>query len=110
MQAPKAVDPAPAAPVRVGPRVEADYRGNPTPPYPAMARRMGDSGEVQLDVHVGEQGTVLDVKLKRSSGSSLLDQSAIDTVRKWRFKPATVDGKPVAEWYYNWKWVFRLEE
>jgi hypothetical protein len=30
-------------------------------------------------------------------------------VRTWRFRPATVDGEPVAEWYRNWEWVFKLE-
>jgi len=99
----------PAAPVRVGPRFDASWSGNAPPPYPAMARRMGEEGEVRLDVQVGQDGTVLDVRLKKSSGSQLLDQTAIETVKKWRFTPATVDGKPVAEWYYNWKWVFRLE-
>jgi outer membrane biosynthesis protein TonB len=39
----------------------------------------------------------------------VLDQTAIETVKKWRFRPATVDGQPVAEWYHDWKWIFRLE-
>jgi protein TonB len=98
-----------ASPVRVGPRVDASWAGNAPPPYPAMARRLGEEGEVRLDVHVGVDGNVIEVRLKKSSGSHLLDQTAIETVKKWRFKPATVDGRPVAEWYYNWKWVFKLE-
>jgi protein TonB len=72
------------------------------------ARRMGAQGEVLLDVRVGVDGRVTDVRLKRSSGSDLLDRTAIETVRQWRFAPATVDGQPVAEWYRDWKWVFRL--
>ena len=100
---------AAAAPVRTGPRLDASWAGNSPPSYPPMARRMGEEGEVRLDVHVGPDGSVLDVKLKRSSGSRLLDRTAIDTVKKWRFTPATVDGKPVAAWYHDWKWVFRLE-
>ena len=100
---------AAAAPQRTGPRFDASWSGNAPPPYPAMARRMGDEGEVRLDVHVGPDGWVTDVRLKKSSGSRLLDQTAIDTVKKWRFSPATVDGKPVAEWYHDWKWVFKLE-
>jgi len=74
-----------------------------------MARRLGEEGEVYLDVHVGAAGNVLEVRLKKSSGSALLDQTAIETVKKWRFTPATVNGNPVAEWYYDWKWVFKLE-
>ena len=46
---------------------------------------------------------------RASSGSPALDRAAIDTVRRWRFRPATVDGQAVSEWYRDWKWVFRLE-
>jgi protein TonB len=98
---------SPAA--RQGPRIDASWSGNEPPGYPAMARRLGDQGEVRLDVHVSSDGKVLEVRLSQSSGSKLLDQTAIETVKKWRFVPATVDGKPVAEWYRDWKWVFRLE-
>ncbi|MFO1300878.1 MAG: TonB family protein [Burkholderiaceae bacterium] len=101
---------ASAAPsTRSAPHVDATWSGNTPPPYPGMARRLGDQGEVRLDVHVGADGRVTEVRLKQSSGSTLLDRTAIDTVRKWRFKPATVDGRPVAEWYHDWRWVFRLE-
>lgn len=101
---------ASAAPsARSAPHVDATWSGNTPPPYPGMARRLGDQGEVRLDVHVGADGRVTEVRLKQSSGSTLLDRTAIDTVKKWRFKPATVDGRPVAEWYHDWRWVFRLE-
>ena len=113
--APRVIEPA-APPVReapvpqrTGPRVDASWSGNAPPPYPAMARRMGEEGEVRLDVQVGPDGQVLEVRLKKSSGSRLLDQTAIETVKKWRFSPATLDGRPVAEWYRDWKWVFKLE-
>jgi len=97
------------ASTRSAPHVDATWSGNVPPPYPTMARRMGDQGEVRLDVHVSADGRVTEVRLRQSSGSTLLDRTAIDTVRKWRFKPATVDGQPVAEWYHDWRWVFRLE-
>lgn len=101
---------ASAAPsTRSAPHVDATWSGNTPPPYPGMARRLGDQGEVRLDVHVGADGRVTEVRLKQSSGSTLLDRTAIDTVKKWRFRPATVDGRPVAEWYHDWRWVFRLE-
>jgi periplasmic protein TonB len=106
---PPRVDPPPSPQLHIGPRIDASWSGNSTPPYPSLAMRMGEEGEVRLDVQVGADGAVLDVKLKKSSGSRLLDQTAIETVRKWRFKPATVDGKAVAEWYYNWRWNFKLE-
>jgi protein TonB len=98
-----------AAPRRNPPRVDASWSGNTPPPYPGVARRMGDQGEVRLDVRVDVDGKVTEIRLKQSSGSALLDRTAVDTVKKWRFKPATVDGQPVAEWYHDWRWVFRLE-
>lgn len=70
---------------------------------------MGEQGQVRLDVHVGADGAVIDVQVRESSGSAALDRSAMQAVRKWRFRPAMVDGQPVAEWYRNWEWIFRLE-
>ncbi|MFT4100663.1 MAG: energy transducer TonB [Burkholderiaceae bacterium] len=106
---PVAAAAADPGPVHEPPRADASWSGNVPPPYPALARRLGEQGEVRLDIQISPEGTVMDIKLKRSSGSSLLDQTAMDTVRKWRFKPATVGGQAVAEWYYNWRWVFKLE-
>ncbi len=103
------ITPGVASVTRTTPKFDASWVGNAPPPYPTIARRLGEEGEVRLDVHVGSSGRVLDVRLKRSSGSPVLDQTAIDTVKKWRFRPATVDGQPVAEWYHDWKWVFKLE-
>jgi protein TonB len=100
---------SPARVPRAAPRVDASWGGNAAPPYPAAARRMGEQGEVRLDVHVAADGTVTEVRLRASSGSAVLDRSAIDTVRRWRFSPATVDGRAVAEWYRDWRWVFKLE-
>jgi len=94
---------------RTGPRVDASWAGNAAPAYPTSARRMGEQGRVKLDVHVGVDGAVIDVQLRESSGSAALDRSATEAVRKWRFRPAMVDGQPVAEWYRNWEWIFRLE-
>lgn len=52
-----------------------------------------------LRVLVNADGTAGAVEVKNSSGFPLLDESARSTVQTWRFKPATIDGKPVAEWY-----------
>ena len=52
-----------------------------------------------LRVQVRADGTAGAVEIKSSSGYPLLDESARSTVQAWRFKPATVDGKPVTEWY-----------
>ncbi|WP_211364127.1 energy transducer TonB [Propionivibrio limicola] len=76
-------------------RFDADYLRNPPPPYPPMSRRMGETGKVLLRVLVNADGSAANVELKTSSGSSRLDDSALRTVRKWRFIPAKRGDTPV---------------
>jgi protein TonB len=37
-------------------------------------------------------------RLKKSSGYSILDKSALDSVRTWRFEPAKYRGSPITMW------------
>jgi len=84
------------------PLVESRYDvaalNNPKPPYPLAARRQGAEGRVVLRVQVLEDGRCTEVHIVRSSGHALLDASALTTVRRWRFVPATRAGKPVSSW------------
>ena len=48
-----------------------------------------------LRVDISETGEVTDVNVAKSSGFTLLDDAAKKSVRRWRFKPSTVDGKAV---------------
>lgn len=79
---------AAAAPRQVAPRFDAAYLDNPRPIYPLISRRMGEQGKVMLLVAVDAQGAPSDVRLHASSGSSRLDNAAIEAVRRWRFVPA----------------------
>ncbi len=92
--------PAASAPAAVPsqPRFDADYLDNPKPPYPAISRRLSEQGRVVLRVHVDADGRPADVQLHVSSGSSRLDQSALDTVRRWKFAPAKLGKEPIAAW------------
>ncbi len=103
---PVVVPAAPAPPVAARPvpvqatqpRFDADYLDNPKPPYPPLARRMGEQGRVVLRVHVGPDGAASEVLLHASSGSPRLDESALQTVRRWKFVPARRGAEPVAAW------------
>lgn len=64
-----------------------NYAVNPKPPYPRLAIRRGYEGTVTLLVEVLEDGSVREVEIFRSSGYSVLDRSALKSVRKWRFIP-----------------------
>lgn len=90
---------APPAPVQATqPRFDADYLDNPKPPYPPLARRMGEEGRVVLRAYVTPDGAAGEVLLHASSGSPRLDESALQTVRRWKFVPARRGAEPVAAW------------
>lgn len=81
------------------PSAEAQGLNNAAPAYPPTSRKKREQGVVWLEVHVGVQGELLEIKLKTSSGFSRLDDAALRAVKHWRFQPALRDGKAVDAWY-----------
>jgi TonB family protein len=82
------------APVRVGgdiaePRKIMDAK----PVYPQAALENKVSGIVIVEVVIDGAGGVRDAKVLRSQ--PMLDQAALDAVRKWRFTPTLLNGAPV---------------
>ncbi len=65
------------------------------PDYPEIARRAGVEGTVVLHVTVGIDGTVEEARVVRSTTMGIFDEPACEAVRKWRYEPARVDGRPV---------------
>ncbi len=80
------------------PIFSADYLDNPAPAYPARSRRSGEQGRVILRVLVNPGGTADEVQVRTSSGHARLDDSARETVRRWKFVPAKRGAEPVAAW------------
>jgi len=68
---------------------------SPEPEYSEEARKAKYQGYVILQIVVGEDGGVKDIRVVRPVGLGL-DAKAIEAVAKWRFKPGIKDGKPVA--------------
>lgn len=89
---------APPPPPVTPPRFDADYLHNPAPVYPTLSRRLGERGRVLLRVHVTAEGVASQVEVRESSGHERLDNSARDTVLRWRFVPARQGDKGVAGW------------
>lgn len=89
--------PAPPAPVEA-PRFNAAYLNNPPPAYPAAARRLGQEGRVLVRAEVLADGRCSQAELKQGSGHKLLDQAALEAVRKWRFVPARQGDQALAAW------------
>ncbi len=117
--APPAPAPAPPGPVDAAPAgggsggltqpiFNADYLDNPAPLYPALSRRQGEQGRVILRVLVNAVGSADEVQVRTSSGFPRLDESARDTVRRWRFVSARRGAEPVAAWVLI-PITFRLE-
>lgn len=64
------------------------------PTYTDAARRQSIEGDVVLEIVVRNDGSVGNVRVRRSLGAGL-EQKAIDAVRQWRFIPAKRHGSPV---------------
>jgi len=65
------------------------YAPRPVYPYEARRQRITGSGVALLTVDRA-LGTVTDVLMAQSCGSAILDDSTLDALRRWRFKPGTV--------------------
>ncbi len=74
----------------------ANYAHNPKPHYPTIAKSRGWQGKVLLRVKVSAQGLSDSVTVDTSSGHDILDEAAVEAVRKWRFIPAKRGDRPVA--------------
>jgi protein TonB len=94
--------PVPAQPVAEPPlelpRYNAAYLSNPPPAYPLSARRRGIEGTVLVRAEVAASGECLRAELKKSSGAEVLDQAALEAVKKWRFVPAKRGNQAVIAW------------
>jgi periplasmic protein TonB len=84
--------PEPAPPSVQLPSSDADYLQNPTPPYPPLSRRLGETGRVVHRVWIGTDGKAERAELVKSSGFARLDSAAYDTVMRWRYVPGKRNG------------------
>jgi protein TonB len=62
------------------------------PAYPSLAKSQRVSGNVVIDALIDVNGHVTTMKVV--SGPTLLHQAAMDALKRWKYQPATLDGKP----------------
>ena len=74
------------------------YRENTPPVYPEIARVRGYEGIVLVSAEILPDGRVGNMKIRKSSGYAILDQSAIEAVKPWKFEPAKKSGNPFTVW------------
>ena len=63
------------------------------PIYPPAAKKAKIQGTVVLSVVIGEDGNIKNIEVV--SGPNELQQSSIDAVRQWTYKPYLLNGDPV---------------
>jgi len=95
-----ATDSAPVAAPVAEELTEANYRAsylhNPAPEYPSIAKSRGWQGRVKLLVQVSAEGLSEKITIEKSSGHDMLDEAAIETVKKYKFIPAKRGQTPIA--------------
>ena len=65
------------------------------PDYPESMRRHRVEGVVILEAVITASGEVDDVRVLKSAGA-VLDRAASDAVGRWRYRPATLNGRAVS--------------
>lgn len=87
-------DPAPPdeAKLEVPPAVPEEF---PAIEARADARRQKIEGWVRLEFTVLEDGSVAGLKVREAQPPGVFEQAALAAVARWKFRPATTNGKPV---------------
>jgi protein TonB len=86
--------PAPLKPALGGQLQPPQIQSSTPPVYPPNARALKLQGDVELDALVDETGKVAETTV--ISGPLPLVAAARDSVQKWKYKPAQLNGKPIA--------------
>lgn len=95
-------------PYRVGGDVKAPVVIRRVEPmYTEEARERRISGIVIIEAIIDRTGRVTDAKVLKPLPYGL-DQMALDAIRQWEFRPATLNGEPV-EVFFNLTMNFKLE-
>jgi TonB family protein len=82
-------------PIKVGGNSSEDHRRHIVyPVYPESAKRDHIEGNVKLILTVNEEGFVYDVA-RTPGNNSILEESAVEAVKKWQFGPWLLMGEPI---------------
>jgi protein TonB len=86
--------PLPTAPVHKSSVITPSQSAHTVQPeYPQLAKTTRQSGVVAVEVMINDRGDV--TSARALSGPPLLREAALSAARRWKFKPAIRDGKPV---------------
>jgi TonB family protein len=80
------------------------------PEYPRGALRSRASGTTTLETCVTADGRLVDIRVKQSSGSDILDDATIEWAKTARYLPAKFNDEAFAVCGYTLDWVWQYEE
>jgi len=84
----------PSGPLKVSAGMMAGNKiAGPNPTYPEAAKKAKIQGTVVLSATISKEGTVEDLKV--ISGPKELQESSLDAVQQWTYKPFLLNGDPV---------------
>lgn len=69
------------------------------PMYPELARRMGITGVVRIQVTIANSGIVKNTKL--IGGHPVLANAALEALKKWRYEPGSEETTGVVEFRFD---------
>ena len=88
-------DPPPHVPVRREAELDPRYAAMLRPPYPASEQRAQRGGVVRIRVTIGTDGRVRAVERVSATSDAFWAAAERQALSRWRFRPATLDGRPV---------------
>jgi protein TonB len=81
--------------VRVDSQFDPRFASALQPPYPTSEERNEREGIVRLRVTIGADGRVKSAERVSATSDAFWQATQRHALSRWRFKPATVDGRPV---------------
>ena len=90
----RAAAPPPPPPHRIGADVaQANLSSKVAPAYPELARAARVQDYVALQATIDKEGNIVDLKILH--GHPLLNDAAIEAVKRWRYRPMLLNGQPI---------------
>ena len=82
-------------PVRRAAQVDPNFRAALQPPYPAIEERAQREGQVRVRITIDANGRVTAIDQLSATSDAFWRVTQRQALSRWRFRPATVDGRPV---------------
>ena len=94
------IPPPPPSTTQTNPRVIRMTQLDPAllihrvePVYPPLAKQTHREGRVELRAIIGTDGRIRSLQIV--AGDPLFEQSAVEAVQQWRYKPTILNGQPI---------------